>query len=830
MNVFKTNLALFFLLFPVLLFAQERMSIHYYDELRYGIKNEEMSDAFAKKVELVPLNREANSLKKDVFGYLPDWEYVSGAQKYFRYELLSHIACFDFQVSASGNISAPARWPWTDVINNGHTKGVKIILTLVNFDKDDIRKILTDATVQRKTIQNVLTYMQSYKLDGVNVDFEGLYSADKGSRINNFLKALTDSVHAHFPEGEVSFAAPSVNWGGYWDFSALANSCDYLFIMGYDFFGKFSSYSGPTAPLTGGTYNITNTVLTQYKDVTDNHPEKLILGVPYFGEYYITESSAENSRIVQFVSSPRFRSAQVQSMVYGRLWSSKYQTPWYRWNDGHWNQVWYDDDQSLGLKYDLADSKNLRGVGMWALGYDGDRQELWNLIDMRYGSGVIPAPATPTDFRVLADTDSTLRLQFEIPSRATSFIVYMSKDGVHFTDSARAVTNNIVIAGLSPDSAYFFKIAAENSTGRSAFTEVLGGIPGDSTKVENLIVNGFDRIDNTTNTFNLIRQYRVPFLEVGRKFASASNEAIFHGRVNLKNYKNVFWILMDESTADETFNKLEQDTIKSFLDNGGCLFVTGSEIGWDLGRSSSSSSGDIYFYNNYLKAAYVNDAPGGDKATYYTAESYSDGIYSGVSRFSFDNGNHGTIDVDWPDAIKAVNGSKKALKYYEVPEAKGIAGIYFEGLFPNGTKPGKVVYWAFPYEAVYPDSKRTELLRKTLEFFDKGTDVADSHPLVPVDFIVKQNYPNPFGNGIPETTVDFVLPKHGNVRVRIFNVLGQLVYSRFFGALDAGSHKFVWNGRDAFGKRLASGFYIANFEFTYNGGKKLRNIKMALVR
>jgi hypothetical protein len=34
----------------------------------------------------------------------------------------------------------------------------------------------------------------------------------------------------------------------------------------------------------------------------------------------------------------------------------------------------------MGLKYDLAINKRLKGVGMWALGYDGIRDEMWDLI------------------------------------------------------------------------------------------------------------------------------------------------------------------------------------------------------------------------------------------------------------------------------------------------------------------------------------------------------------------------------------------------------------------------------------------------------------------
>jgi hypothetical protein len=42
-----------------------------------------------------------------------------------------------------------------------------------------------------------------------------------------------------------------------------------------------------------------------------------------------------------------------------------------------WRQLWYDDVDSVLAKVGLARRKGLRGVGIWALGYDGDQHELW---------------------------------------------------------------------------------------------------------------------------------------------------------------------------------------------------------------------------------------------------------------------------------------------------------------------------------------------------------------------------------------------------------------------------------------------------------------------
>ncbi|GAB1349567.1 hypothetical protein MASR1M107_17810 [Ignavibacteriales bacterium] len=63
----------------------------------------------------------------------------------------------------------------------------------------------------------------------------------------------------------------------------------------------------------------------------------------------------------------------------------------------------------------------------------------------------------------------------------------------------------------------------------------------------------------------------------------------------------------DESTIDETFSTTEQTFVKEYLQNGGKLFVTGSEVAWDL--DSRGTVTDKEFFNQFLKASYVADNP-----------------------------------------------------------------------------------------------------------------------------------------------------------------------------------------------------------------------------
>jgi tetratricopeptide (TPR) repeat protein len=67
------------------------------------------------------------------------------------------------------------------------------------------------------------------------------------------------------------------------------------------------------------------------------------------------------------------------------------------------------------------------------------------------------------------------------------------------------------------------------------------------------------------------------------------------------------------------------------------------------------------------------------------------------------------------------------------------------------------------------------------------------------------NYPNPFN---PETTIEYNLPTEGNVKLEVYNSLGQLVNVLIEGNQSAGRQRVTWNGKDSFGSSVASGIYF----------------------
>jgi len=322
---------------------------------------------------------------------------------------------------------------------------------------------------------------------------------------------------------------------------------------------------------------------------------------------------------------------------------------------------------------------------------------------------------TPQSFALLKNSATSLKLIVENDPSVTHYNVYTSTNGTTFNTPIQLPKNNLVLTGLTTNQIYFVKISAYDSINptTSAMSQVLAAVPTthqDST----LLVSGFDRVI-TGNTYNFTIQHGNAFYDNNKYVESCTNEAITDNIVPLANYRVVDWILGEESTADTTYSPHEQTYVSNYLKQGGYFFTSGSEIGWDLDHSGTTA--DKQFYNNYLKASYVADAPNNTSGTYYAsfAQTISTSIYASTDTINFDNGTHGTYNVNYPDVVATINGSSPDLHY--ATSNTDYACLHYAGVFTGGTKTGKMVYMAYPFETIYPAAIRDTVMKDVLIFF-----------------------------------------------------------------------------------------------------------------
>lgn len=344
----------------------------------------------------------APALTRTVYGYSPYWT----SDTYLHFNLMTHLVCFSVDVNADGSLNNshgfPGTWAWD--IAHAHRNGVKVELVATCFNSTTIHSVLT--TGATNAINNLVAMAVGAGIEGVNIDFESVSGSDKAN-LTTFMQSLSAACHSQGMS--TSIATPAVDWSNAFDYSALADTTGGMFIMAYDYSWSGSSVAGPVSPLTGwGTYNVRWTE-NNYLTYSGGQRGKLILGLPYYGYEWPTTSGNAHSSTTGSGTAIIYTTAKPNAQAYGELWDSESQTPWYAYNSGGWHQGWYDDDQSLLLKYADVDSQSLQGTGMWALAYDGPRREMWaalreafnpvhsNLLNGNCETWIVDTMAVPSD-------------------------------------------------------------------------------------------------------------------------------------------------------------------------------------------------------------------------------------------------------------------------------------------------------------------------------------------------------------------------------------------------------------------------------------------------
>ncbi|MFH0893738.1 MAG: glycosyl hydrolase family 18 protein [Bacteroidota bacterium] len=377
----KKNILILLLLLPLYAISQHNESIHqeqlnHYNSLGF----DDASFNQVNKPAAMP-SRSVNAscnLNKIVFGWHPYWQ--NGFEDNYDWDLISDFSYFCYEVDyLTGNATSTHSWATNDAVDTALARGKRVNLAVTLFGNH--ATFLTNATSKQTLISNLISLVQTRGAHGVNIDFEGVPSAQKAN-MTSFMIDLCTQMHVAIPGSQISIDLPSVEWSSTYDVAAMGPYVDLFIIMGYDYYYSGSTTAGPTDPLynfqTGYNYTLTKSI-TYYLNL-GVAPSKLILGLPYYGKEWPTASNAVPSTCTAgysvFWNTVR---ANASGDYTTKLWNQTSFTPYYAFQDGtQWYQCWMDDAYSLGRRYDMVNQRGIGGIGIWALGYDDGYTELWD--------------------------------------------------------------------------------------------------------------------------------------------------------------------------------------------------------------------------------------------------------------------------------------------------------------------------------------------------------------------------------------------------------------------------------------------------------------------
>jgi hypothetical protein len=346
----------------------------------------------------------------------------------------------------------------------------------------------------------------------------------------------------------------------------------------------------------------------------------------------------------------------------------------------------------------------------------------------------------------------------------SDYIVYQSTDGFGFGNPVSvgsSGTTALTLTNVPLDTTLYFRIAAVNSGGESFPSETVGcRISSNPTDPSILVVNGFDRFDRTLNprqtpaasnylppghdnnggtmdrvlprrinAFDYISSYASALANAGQGFDSCQNEAVVNVQVALPDYDIVIWACGNESVADETFSAIEQVRVAPFMNAGGHLFVSGSDIAWDLDRAVGPTTADRAFLNDSVHVALDSDAD--DDSESYSVIASPTGIFAGNAGADIDDGNDGIYWVPTPDIVTPSGaGASPALNY--AGGSGGVAAVQYDG----SSGGGNVVVLGFPFETLTSAAARNAIMDDVLDFFTVPTNAPPVFTVQPQDQVV----------------------------------------------------------------------------------------------
>jgi spore germination protein YaaH len=309
----------------------------------------------------------------ELFGFAPYW--TLDKSSHFDVESLSTVSYFGVDVGPDGAlVRSGDGWvgyqseQLAELVTRAHAAHDHAVLTAKTFDPPTLHKLSTDPNAGARLSQELAGAIQAKSMDGANLDFEGHGAADRAGFASFACEVARGlkRVNPHWSITVDTYATSAADDQGWFDVRALADCLDGFMVMAYDMYQD--GRASPNAPLNGYNSNDQEAVAAYVSRVP---AQRVILGVPFYGYQWPTPDQQPNQTSSGGPTPMTY--AQIAAAGYPKYWDPTGKVPWSAYQDGpQWHELYFDDPTSLALKAQLANDRKLAGLGIWALGMDGN--------------------------------------------------------------------------------------------------------------------------------------------------------------------------------------------------------------------------------------------------------------------------------------------------------------------------------------------------------------------------------------------------------------------------------------------------------------------------
>ncbi|WP_343045145.1 glycosyl hydrolase family 18 protein [Paenibacillus lemnae] len=244
---------------------------------------------------------------------------------------------------------------------HGQNKEVWGVVTN-SFNPDITTSVLSHYKTRAALIKDMLALADQYDLDGINIDFENVYTADKHNLIH-FMREMNPRAREKglVTSIDVTPKSNSEMWSAFLDRRELGKAVDYMIVMSYDEHWAASPKAGSVSslPWAEGT-------VRRILEEDDVPPTKLVLGIPLYTRIWTEEGKDGGGK----VSSKAVGMTAIQNLLADKKLtpefdeSTKQNYVEYQ-EDNTLKKIWIEDEVSLEARVDLARKYKLAGIATW---------------------------------------------------------------------------------------------------------------------------------------------------------------------------------------------------------------------------------------------------------------------------------------------------------------------------------------------------------------------------------------------------------------------------------------------------------------------------------
>lgn len=253
-----------------------------------------------------------------------------------------------------------------------HSNGYKVWPMVSNADAGIkiTSNILNSYTKRQNLIQSIVEKCAQYDIDGINIDFENMYEADK-DKFSRFIIEIVPRMQEMGIVVSVDVTAPDgdPNWSRCYNRNVIGDVADYLIFMAYDQYGNSSTKPGTTAG-----FNWVETNLKKIIDYDEVDTEKIILGMPFYTRQWTVaqDGSIKGKGVVPMMN------VKIPNNV-EKQWDDELKQYYIEYKSGKDTiKMWIEDGTSIKEKVSLVTKYNLGGTSCWRK--DMETSNVWTII------------------------------------------------------------------------------------------------------------------------------------------------------------------------------------------------------------------------------------------------------------------------------------------------------------------------------------------------------------------------------------------------------------------------------------------------------------------